>query len=431
MAYSELVKNFNRIRDYMRDFYVYGFRSREQYTRKSLRSYDDERRRLESWLGDYMKFHQTAEGKNVFLSIDTRFSKHNPLYKAWKTKSFTDGDIVLHFYLMDMLQTAETPLNIKEIQDFLQRYNSEFQNQREFEESTVRKKLQEYVREGIVIGEKRGKMMYYSICSDYLPDLETVYENNQYDAVHFFSEVAPCGVVGSYLLDKIEWQMTKANKKNHLAFKHHYITSALDSEILYDIFLAMRERKSITMEMINRKKEHICEHEVVPVKVMISVQSGRQYLMGYVPRTKKIVPFRMDYILAVKTECTSSRFSDIQKKFQNMLPHLWGISPKSFSKERLEHVEFIIHYEDNEQYIFRRLEREKRCGHVTKIDANTCKFEADVYDAREMIPWIRTFICRIADIHFSNQQLEKLFWDDVDKMYDMYGLATSGSEENV
>ena len=161
MAYSELVKNFNRIRDYMRDFYVYGFRSREQYTRKSLRSYDDERRRLESWLGDYMKFHQTAEGKNVFLSIDTRFSKHNPLYKAWKTKSFTDGDIVLHFYLMDMLQTAETPLNIKEIQDFLQRYNSEFQNQREFEESTVRKKLQEYVREGIVIGEKRGKMMRF------------------------------------------------------------------------------------------------------------------------------------------------------------------------------------------------------------------------------------------------------------------------------
>ena len=28
MAYSELIKNFNKIRDYMRDFYVYGFKSR-------------------------------------------------------------------------------------------------------------------------------------------------------------------------------------------------------------------------------------------------------------------------------------------------------------------------------------------------------------------------------------------------------------------
>ena len=54
MAYSELVKNFNRIRDYMREFYVYGFKSRDEFTKKSARSYDDERRRLESWLGDYM-----------------------------------------------------------------------------------------------------------------------------------------------------------------------------------------------------------------------------------------------------------------------------------------------------------------------------------------------------------------------------------------
>ena len=67
MAYSELVKNFNRIRDYMREFYVYGFKSREEYTRKSARSYDDERRRLENWLGGYMQFRQTLDGKNIFL----------------------------------------------------------------------------------------------------------------------------------------------------------------------------------------------------------------------------------------------------------------------------------------------------------------------------------------------------------------------------
>ena len=43
MAYSELIKSFEKIRDYMRDFYVYGFKSREDYTKKSARSYDDER----------------------------------------------------------------------------------------------------------------------------------------------------------------------------------------------------------------------------------------------------------------------------------------------------------------------------------------------------------------------------------------------------
>lgn len=72
MAYSELIKSFEKIRDYMRDFYVYGFKSREDYTKKSARSYDDERRRIESWLGGYMAFRHTTEGKNVFISVDNR-----------------------------------------------------------------------------------------------------------------------------------------------------------------------------------------------------------------------------------------------------------------------------------------------------------------------------------------------------------------------
>ena len=69
VAYSELIKNFERIRDYMREFYVYGFKSRNEYTAKSARSYDNERRRIESWLGDFMLFKQNAAGKNVFLSV--------------------------------------------------------------------------------------------------------------------------------------------------------------------------------------------------------------------------------------------------------------------------------------------------------------------------------------------------------------------------
>ncbi|MFR6695606.1 MAG: hypothetical protein ACLUS6_17435 [Dysosmobacter sp.] len=103
MAYSELVKSFERIRNYMREFYVYGFKSRDEYGMKSASSYDNERRRIESWLGDYMSFHQESSGKKVFLSMDSRRVPCNPLYKAFKAKSFTDKDITLHFYVMDLL----------------------------------------------------------------------------------------------------------------------------------------------------------------------------------------------------------------------------------------------------------------------------------------------------------------------------------------
>ena len=73
-TYKELIKNFEKIRSYMRDFYVYGFKSREEFGGKSARSYDDERRRIESILGEHMGFARTKDGKNV-LSVNA--SKSN------------------------------------------------------------------------------------------------------------------------------------------------------------------------------------------------------------------------------------------------------------------------------------------------------------------------------------------------------------------
>lgn len=146
MAYNELIKNFEKVRAYMREFYVYGFKSRTEYDAKSARSYDDERRRLESWLGDYMRFTQTPEGKNVFLSVDSRVTRKNPFYKAWKAKSFTDGDITLHFAIFDILYDPETKMTLTElIEEIDQRLSSRMA----FDESTLRKKLKEYAEEGM------------------------------------------------------------------------------------------------------------------------------------------------------------------------------------------------------------------------------------------------------------------------------------------
>ncbi len=408
MAYSELVKNFNRIRDYMREFYVYGFKSREEYRRKSARSYDDERRRIESWLGDYMGFRQNADGKNVFISIDSRAASHNPLYKAWKTKSFTDGDITLHFILMDIFASAQKALSLTEITEQIDEYLSVFPEPKTFDVSTVRKKLNEYISEGIVLGEKQGKSMYYSWTMEKC-DLDR-------DILDFFSEIAPCGVIGSFLLDQVKEQ------GSHFSFKHHYITSAMDSEILCSVFMAIREKRSVILETYNRHKERVSESHVVPLRVMVSAQSGRQYLIAYAPRFRRILSFRTDHIASVKIGEVSERFDQMRQKLDEMQKHMWGVSTQNRWGNRMEHVEFTIRYGAVEKHIPKRLEREKRCGTVEHLDENTSKFTADVYDASELIPWIRTFICRITEIHISNEKLEEQFLEDIKAMYALYGL---------
>ncbi len=408
MAYSELVKNFNRIRDYMREFYIYGFKSREEYTRKSARSYDDERRRIESWLGDYMGFRQNAGGKNVFISIDSRAASHNPLYKAWKTKSFTDGDITLHFILMDIFASAQKALSLTEITEQIDEYLSVFPEPKTFDVSTVRKKLNEYISEGIVLGEKQGKSMYYSWTMEKC-DLDR-------DILDFFSEIAPCGVIGSFLLDQVKEQ------DSHFSFKHHYITSAMDSEILCSVFMAIREKRSVILETYNRHKERVSESHVVPLRVMVSAQSGRQYLIAYAPRFRRILSFRTDHIASVKIGEVSERFDQMRQKLDEMQKHMWGVSTQNRWGNRMEHVEFTIRYGAGEKHIPKRLEREKRCGTVGHLDENTSRFTADVYDASELIPWIRTFICRITEIHISNEKLEEQFLEDIKAMYALYGL---------
>lgn len=418
MAYTELIKNFERIRDYMREFYVYGFKSREEFEKKSSRSYDNERRRIESYLGDYMDFRMTHGGKNVFLSIDSRTCVHNPLYKAWKAKSFTNGDITLHFILFDILYKPEISYTLKELTEIIDTtYLSHFQCPILFDESTVRKKLKEYMELGLVTGVKQGRQIAYSRIGT--PNL-----SSWKDALNYFSEAGLCGVIGSFLLDQT------GREEETYSFKHHYITHALESEVLCQLLHGISQRRCVTITNITNKSDHINSWDLVPLKIFVSVQNGRRYLMGYSLKYRRINSYRLDYITAVKPGDIAENFNQLRDKLETMQPYMWGISCSRYST--LEHVEFTISVGNGEEHILQRLEREKRCGTIQRVDRNTCRFTADVYDTSEMIPWIRTFICRITSLNFSNRTIENQFKKDILDMYALYDTeGGKQTESNV
>ena len=412
-SYSELIKNFEKIRAYMREFYIYGFKSRDDYSKKSSRSYDDERRRIESWLGDHMSFVRTPEGKNMFISIDSRSIRHNPFYNAWKAKSFTDGDVTLHFILFDILHDPSVKYTLSEImQEIDEKYLSGFENPMMFDESTVRKKLKEYTEAGIIVTEKAGRKVLYSRSED--TDVKDLNE-----VLHYYSEVAPCGVIGSFILDKEELD-TEA-----FTFKHHYITGAIDSGVLASIFTAMREKRIISVSNLSRRKDTPRRNRIIPLRVLISVQSGRQHLLAYLPDYNNFQSYRIDYLSNIKLEEETPRFDELRAQIDEMKDKMWGVSTKrnKWGIEKLEYVDFTVKVADDEAHIIRRLERERRVGKVEKLDDNTYRFTADVYDVSEMIPWIRTFICRIIDMNFTSRTLETQFKSDLDTMYRMYGIG--------
>lgn len=408
MAYSELIKNFDRIRDYMRQFYVYGFKSRNEYDKKSARSYDNERRRIESWLGDFMSFRQTADGKNVFLSVDSRSIPRNPLYNAFKAKSFTTGDVTFHFYVLDLLQDGSA-YNAQEIVDlFSEKYLCHFDTDWEPDISTVRKKLKEYVSLGLLKSEKRGRELVFSR-NDSPIELGT-----WADTLAFFAEADPLGVVGSFLLDKLE------TAPDYFQFKHHYILHTLDSQLLLQLLTAIGEHRRIKLTNASvRSAAGKVVHTVYPLKIFVSTQGGRQYLLCYHFRFRKLMFFRMDYIHAVELldlESDHERYEGYFEKFQS---HLWGTS--GGTGFNVDHLEMTVYYGPNEDFIPKRLEREKRNGTVEILDDHTCRYTTDVYDASELIPWLRTFIGRIVKLECSDNTIVERFWSDLEKMSALYG----------
>lgn len=400
MAYSELIKHFQNIRTYMHEFYIYGFKSRNNMNHKSLRSYDNEKRRLESYLKEYMSFQYTSS-KTVFLSIDTRQITHNPLYKTFQSKSFTDKDITLYFYILDILYNPELALTFQDTLLEIDHYFAYFTDCLSFDESTLRKKLNEFVNIGLLTTYKSGKKLYYHRVSDFPLD-------HYKHALHFYSEIFPVGVIGSYMLSQIE-------SPQYFSFKHHYITYAIDSEIIALLFEAMSQHKTVLLT-----NQHNTTLSVIPLRIYISSQNGRCHLLAYTPRYRSIKTYRVDYIKHIKLLDSCSEFDHYRERLNLIQKHIWSV--QCHEKQSLEHISFIIEILEYETYILQRLEREKRGGTILQIDKTHYQFSIDIYDTYEILPWIRTFIGRIKQLNFSNRTIENQFKEDMIKMYQLYHI---------
>lgn len=407
MPYSERMKDYERIRDYMRQFYVYGFKRRDEYDAKSLRSYDNERRRIESWLGTHMSFRQDSSGKQVFLSVDSRQIQHNPLYRSFQAKSFTNKDITLHFYLLDIFAGGQAYTTTQVVKLIDRDYLSSFDDNISLDVSTVRKKLKEYEQLGLLISEKRGKKICYQLTKD---DVDI---HSWLDALSFYSEKAPLGVVGFLLLEHLN------ALEQPFRFKHHYILHAPDSQILCTLLTAIREHHRLKIVIPGSRETETKPVTVYPMKIYVSSQTGRQYLLSYQYDVCHFTFQRVDRIAEAKPGAEDPRYIEYEGWYEKFKEHLWGVS--TGVGHTLEHIEMTICVGSGEHYIPERLLREKRHGLVEQLSETTWRFVADIYDAMELLPWLRTFTGRIIALKCSNQAVVDKFYADLDEMLAMYG----------
>ena len=276
----------------------------------------------------------------------------------------------------------------------------EYDNAKLPDESTVRKKIAEYISLGLIerVKHENEKTICYSL-SNNETDL-TSWEN----AAEFFSETSPLGVIGSFIRNRF------VKRKAMFHFKHHYILDALDSEILFGIFTAMTDKRIITI------KSQRPSAKIIPLKLYIGTQTGRQYLLGYSEKTQRFCFYRLDRINDIEL---NEGFNDVpEEKISEFCAHVWGVS--GGLDENIAKIKMTIEINEGEEHIIQRLEREKRCGKIERIDSNHWAFSAEIFDALEMLPFIRTFIGRITDLQCSDERVIARFNEDLNNLYGMY-----------
>ena len=303
---------------------------------------------------------------------------------------------------MDILKSGESYTLTDMLYIIDSEYLSYFREPMIFDESTLRKKLKEYESMGLLRSEKISKKVEYSLVED------DINPEKYKDVIRFFTEENILGVIGSYIEDKFE------NSDRYLSFKNHYIMNAYDTEVIFTILTAIKNKKKVNIHDFRHGKVK----EYIPIKLYVSTQGGRNYLMCKCTEDSKFYAIRTDYIKSVSLGQKANDFSVVKERFDGISKHIWGVS---YNGGELEHFEMDIYVGKGEDYIVKRLEREKRCGNILKIDEETYRFVADVYDSYEAVPWIRTFFGRIKRLECSNKTVSDQIKIDMVKMFKMYG----------
>ena len=434
MGYCENVKNYISIRSTLRELYVDGYKTRADYIgdsegKESPRSVDNRIRRIMNILSDVFSSSYSKDGKVSYISIDSRFDTANPLYRTFEARAFDTAGLILYFLVLELLSDGRE-YRLTEIEDILfkrNEHNIEYRGGQAKDDDdeeettalphrdTLRNWLNRFTERGILNKRRKGNQDAYSIVPC---DIDwTEYGR----AVSFFSETAPLGVLGYFLKKDVIGDDGPAD----IVYKHHFIASAIDSEILEVLLTAIREQKSVEIKLYKygdrTKQAIIC----TPLKVYSSTRTGRQYVLVDNIRSKEeqtLQFIRLDRIKTIRIDKADPLFVSRLQKTEKVIPYLWGTKLLSRSTKAYR-VSMTISAAPSEAFIVERLRREGRGGSVEILDGNRCRYEKSVFHPEEMLPWIRTFYGRILSFECDDTSMKQRVLDDI---RDMYGLCSGG-----
>ena len=229
----------------------------------------------------------------------------------------------------------------------------------------------------------------------------------------FYSKYYMFGEVGVFLLDRME-----NSSMSPFRLKHEHYMQALNDYNCIDLLYAIEQGKWCRIQykhgMNGEKIELLC----YPIEIRVGFRNGRESLVYYEPFQECYTTLRLEFIESI-CYCEdqdirqalqkydgryTNQFIDMEiENAKSLIKNSWGISTtvgqqkNAMTPAILHKVKMRIAFDPKmEGFIRRRLQRECRLGQVVVNETEGyIDFEVEVTDAGELIPWVRSFYCRI------------------------------------
>lgn len=403
--YTKTVKNYERYREFLRNIYLYSFRSRNDFAELGIkgRTYDEYKRSILDCINNkFIEEDYYGKTKYMRFNADMYQNYYNFLVDTFFNKSLT-GYTFYYIFILQLLfkiQKALTQENIT--QSIIDYYDDDIS------ESSVYRILKDLISRGIIEESKnylKQRSHSYKLKSNILDLLSLAELQELYTAASFYTNISILSVPGYYFMNTLEEYIESRFKQKLLKpavwqYRSCNFCSIIDDEVVYNILEAIHHAKQIAFTYEKQKSTVTA----TPHYVATDYPYGRIYL-----HTKDGNTYRIDKISNVK-EIKST--ANINK------------SVNSTTKQTLELIFTFTSQDDKKEVtdIKKRLNEEAAWMTCSIINDNCRKYTANVEDALKFAPWIRSFGKYVSPGPNCSKKLTNRLYNDKKEALANYGI---------
>ena len=466
---DDFITKFDTFRQALRGVFLYGFFSR--YDKKiadSIKTYDDEKRRILTFIADdsYVQDSSESGSRRRILKMlyDMFLVTENYLSDAYAIKKMRYDNMILLYKILQILAATNKPIDISEIIKLLDDKYAFVDEQGECAEgkqrralgisdksidideyidknsikindgaskkatqAKIRHRLNSLIELGWVIKTGPKSNTKYCIVQDPLENLTDKELLELWHTVKYFMLVSPISVPGYTLANMLkvyaetERYITLPQDDNFMV-KDQHLQKILDEEMIGKFVTAINKHYAVTCDYESPRQEKTRKIEFLPRRILLDELYGRWFVFGTLVGEKSLPILlrvdRINEILKIKKYDKSDVNAD--NIYKQYLEKSWCVSPRKIDKDPVR-VELRFHLNEfNKDTILRRLKNEGKSGEIKELSEFEYCYSIDVTDEMELKPWIRSFIGCVEVV--KSDMLRKSLYGEWEEQAQNYGV---------